>query len=67
MSKNKDRLFYLGSGEFIPGVPARNLTAAESAQFADLIRDNQTATGKTLYSVSRSIEQPLTAEEVADA
>lgn len=33
-------LVYLGRGEFIPGVPARDLTAAEAAHYATVIAAN---------------------------
>ena len=67
--RRRDKLYYTGNGEFIPGVPARNLTVDESERFAAEIEANQQATGKALYRVSRSIEQPTekAGEEVKDA
>lgn len=65
--KRRDKLYYIGDGEFIPGVPARNLTVDESEQHRAAIEENQQATGKALYRVSRSLEQPADeAGEVVD-
>lgn len=54
-------LVYQGGGDFIPGVPARDLTHDEAKKHADMIGANEQATGKTMYIVPRSIEVPVTA------
>jgi len=56
--RRRDKLYYIGDGGFIPGVPARNLTVDESEKHAAAIEANQQATGVALYRVSRSIEAP---------
>jgi hypothetical protein len=40
---------YLGHGEFIPGVPARDLTAEEAARFGKAIAEHRRNTGRDLY------------------
>ena len=42
---------YLGSGEFISGVPARDLSAEEAGRYAAVIEANRVATGRALYAV----------------
>lgn len=56
-------LRYLGRGEFIPGVPARDLTAEEAAQFRAVIREHRENTGRELYGPPI----PVTAVEHGDA
>ena len=43
-------LRYVGDGEYIYGVPARDLTADEAASFAALIAATQAATERVLYA-----------------
>lgn len=40
---------YVGNGNAIVGVPARDLTPSEMAEFADTISVQQNLTGLTLY------------------
>jgi len=49
-------LRYVGNGEYIVGVPARNLSAEEASQFASEIARTETATGKTLYVAADEAE-----------
>ncbi len=42
-------LRYLGRGEFIPGVPARDLTAEEAARHAAVLAEHARNTGRVLY------------------
>jgi hypothetical protein len=58
-------LRYLGRGEFIPGVPARDLTADEAAQFRAVVDEHRRNTGRELYRPS--IPAPETAGAVARA
>lgn len=51
-------LAYLGEGEFIPGIPARNLTPEEVERYRDSIEDNRRNASRPLYG-------PLPAEPVA--
>ena len=48
--KRESGLRYVGDGEWIPGVPARDLDAAEAARYGAVIRANERATGKRLYA-----------------
>ena len=48
MTEQATALRYLG-GAFIHGVPARDLTADEAAQYADVIKEQQELTGAMLY------------------
>jgi hypothetical protein len=58
-------LMYLG-GAFIHGVPARNLTADEAAQYGDLIREQEEVTHTQMYApvpasapkVSKAAKEP---------
>jgi hypothetical protein len=43
-------LRYVGDGEYIYGVPARDLTPAEAAAYAVQIAATVTATGRVLYA-----------------
>lgn len=40
---------YVGEGEYIVGVPARDLSAAEAEKFAPAIAEVEAATGRVLY------------------
>lgn len=42
-------LRYIGDGEYIPGVPARDLTVEEAALYATRIGASEAATGRILY------------------
>lgn len=44
-------LRYIGDGEYIPGVPARDLNVEEVAVYAAQIEATQAATGRILYQV----------------
>lgn len=44
---------YIGNGDWIPGVPARDLSEEEYARHKDAIRENEAATGKALYVVAQ--------------
>jgi hypothetical protein len=50
MAKTKTAagLRYVGN-EFLVGVPARDLTAEEAAEYAAQINENEAATGRALY------------------
>lgn len=55
-------LQYVGQ-EFLVGVPARNLTPEEASLYADLIAENEQATGRPLYvAMTEAAEQPATTE-----
>jgi len=43
-------LRYIGDGEWIPGVPARDLSAEEAAEFGERIAACEGNTGRTLYA-----------------
>lgn len=43
-------LRYVGDGEYIYGVPARNLSAAEAAMYGATITATAAATGRVLYA-----------------
>ncbi len=43
-------LRYVGDGQYLPGVPARDLSADEAAQHMDAINAHARATGRTLYA-----------------
>jgi hypothetical protein len=43
-------LRYVGDGEYIYGVPARNLSAAEAAMYGTTITATAAATGRVLYA-----------------
>lgn len=43
-------LRYVGDGEYIYGVPARDLSAEEAASFAATITATAAATGRVLYA-----------------
>lgn len=47
---------YLGNGDWIPGVPARNLSEEEYAKHKDTIDANAAATGRVLY-VEAEVEE----------
>ncbi len=47
-------LRYVGDGEYVMGVPARDLTTAEAAQYADRITQTAQATGRALYVPSEA-------------
>jgi len=42
-------LRYLGQGEFIPGVPARDLSEDEAHRFRATIDEHRSNTGRALY------------------
>lgn len=42
-------LRYIGGGGYIPNVPARDLTAAEAAQYGERIRTEEAASNTRLY------------------
>jgi hypothetical protein len=42
-------LKYVGSGDYIPGVPTRDLTSEEAEEFGPLIEANYLATQVRLY------------------
>jgi len=42
-------LRYIGGGSYIPNIPARDLTAAEVAQFGERIRQEEAASNTRLY------------------
>lgn len=54
---------YLGSGEFISGVPARDLSAEEAGRYAAVIEAHRVATGRALYAV---ITPAMTEEAESD-
>lgn len=43
------KLKYIGNGDYIHGVPARDLSAAEARQHKDTIAAAEEATGTRLY------------------
>lgn len=43
---------YIGNGDWIPGVPARDLSEEEYARHKDIIGENEAATGRALYVVA---------------
>lgn len=43
-------LRYVGDGHYLPGVPARDLSADEAAQHLEAINAHARATGRTLYA-----------------
>jgi hypothetical protein len=55
------KLRYIGNGDYIHGVPARDLSAAEAKDHGDAIAASEKATGKKLYE---SVAQNQTAETV---
>jgi hypothetical protein len=57
------KLRYIGGGDWIPGVPARDLSAEEAKQHADAIAAAEKATGKKLY---KSVAQKKTAKTVEE-
>ena len=44
---------YVGDGEYIFGVPARDLSAEEAATYAPMIAATAAATGRILYQAIR--------------
>lgn len=46
---------YIGDGEWIPGVPARNLSEEEYAAHRAIIEQNEAAIGRTLYMVAHPV------------
>lgn len=57
-------LRYLGHGEWIPGIPARDLTAEEAARFAEVLRTHTRNTGRVLYGPAPDTP-PAAASEAA--
>jgi hypothetical protein len=55
-------LRYIGSGAYIPGVPARDLTPAEALEFTDLIMAQQLVSGVALYETVFESPQRATEE-----
>lgn len=58
-------LKYIGAGAWIPGVPARDLTAAEAVNYAELI-EAAMAAGHILYTAEETPET-TTVNGAADA
>ncbi len=56
---------YLG-GAYIHGVPARDLTANEAAQYGALIADQEAVTGTRMYEPIAPQAQPAKATKQAD-
>lgn len=54
IGKDGAALHYVGDGSYIYGVPARDLSADEAAQYADKINANAKVTGQPLYAPSDS-------------
>ena len=52
------QLKYVGQGTYIHGVPARDLTDEEAAQFEAAIREQEALTGTVMY-------EPVPAQPVA--
>jgi hypothetical protein len=52
---------YVGNGDYIHGVPARDLTPEEYTKHQDAIDANATATGRALY-VATDAPWPITDE-----
>lgn len=50
-------LRYVGDGEYIPGVPARDLTVEEAALYATRIGASEAATGRILYQKAKGGEE----------
>ncbi len=50
MTAQASPLRYVGDGEYIYGVPARNLSAAEAAMYGTTITATAAATGRVLYA-----------------
>lgn len=48
---------YIGGGSWFPGVPARDLSEAETAQHADFLA---TETGRKLYETNVNVEKVRT-------
>ena len=48
---------YVGSGAYIHGVPARDLSDEEQKKFADLIKEQEKLTGMKLYQPVRKQKQ----------
>ena len=46
---------YIGDGDWIPGIPARNLTEEEYAKHKETIDANAAATGRILYMVAQPV------------
>lgn len=57
-------LRYVGDGAYIHGVPARDLTEEEAAQFGALIREQEQAAHMTLYE---PVAQPAVSKRSAKA
>lgn len=57
-------LRYLG-GAFIHGVPARDLTAAEAAQYGALIADQEAATNTQMYAPEAAAAQAPKGKQAA--
>lgn len=55
-------LKYIGAGAFIHSVPARDLTDDEETQHADLIAQQQAASGMMLYEPVKA-SKPKTAKD----
>ena len=48
---------YVGDGEYIPGVPARDLTKSEYNRHKQAIQANERATGRKLYQVRQEKQE----------
>jgi hypothetical protein len=50
---------YVGGGDYLPGIPARDLTAEEAVEHRAAIEENEAATGKALYvAMTEAVELP---------
>lgn len=56
-------LRYVGDGEYIHGVPARDLSAEEAERYADAIAAAQLATGRVLYERVKGSKKKGTSEK----
>lgn len=52
------RATYVGGGDWLPGVPARDLTAAEYKKYRKLIAANTAAMGRPLYEAEAKLAAP---------
>lgn len=55
-------LRYIGGGGYIPGVPARDLTAADVAQYGARIAQEEAASGTRLYEPATPAKGKTTKE-----
>jgi hypothetical protein len=57
------KLRYIGNGDYIHGVPARDLSNAEAKQYGDAIAAAEKATGRKLYE---SVAQKAAVNDTED-